>query len=128
MDSFGLGFYRLSKLLSNGQLLDKILSNLGLCLNSCQFLNVFEPLSYVLLQSYIKLDPVLSLLLCFAAGMSGCGCRSSIQTFPKVPRLLSQCGTSMGLAEPSPLGEPQSPCLANMGKSDLSQSIYFFML
>lgn len=52
--------------------------------------------------------------------MSGCGCQSSTQTFPKVPRSLSQCGTSMGLAEPSLLGEPLSPCLANMGESNLS--------
>lgn len=61
-------------------------------------------------------DSVLfSLSLC-PAGMSGCGYLSSTRTFPKVPRWLSQCGTSMGPAEPFLLGEPLSPCLANMGE------------
>lgn len=58
-----------------------------------------------------------SLLLSSAAGTSGCGCRSSTQTFPKVPRLLSQYGTSTGRVEPSLLEEPLSPSLANMGES-----------
>lgn len=61
-----------------------------------------------------------SLLFSCAAGMSGCGCRSSTQTFPRVPKWPSQCGTSMALAKPSLLEEPLSPCLANMGESNLS--------
>lgn len=56
------------------------------------------------------------IVLFFAAGTSGCGCRSSIRTFPKMPRLLLRCGTFMDRARLSPSGEPLSPCLANMGE------------
>lgn len=56
------------------------------------------------------------IVLFFAAGTSGCGCRSSTRTFPKMPRLLLQCGTFMDRAGPSLSGELLSPCLANMGE------------
>lgn len=56
------------------------------------------------------------IVLFFAAGTSGCGCRSSIRTFPKMPKLLLRCGTFMDRAGLSPSGEPLSPCLANMGE------------
>lgn len=56
------------------------------------------------------------IVLFFVAGTSGCGCRSSIRTFPKMPKLLLRCGTFMDRAGLSPSGEPLSPCLANMGE------------
>lgn len=62
----------------------------------------------------------LFILFSGAAGTSGCGCQSSTPTFPKVPRLLSQCGTFMGPAEPFQSVEPLWLCLANMGKCVLA--------
>lgn len=56
-------------------------------------------------------------LLSCAVGTSGCGCRSSTQTFLKALRWPSLCGTSTGPAEPSPWAAPPSLCLANMGES-----------
>lgn len=62
----------------------------------------------------------LFILFSGAAGTSGYGCQSSTPTFPKVPRLLSQCGTFMGPAEPFQSVEPLWLCLANMGKCVLA--------
>lgn len=60
-----------------------------------------------------------SLLSC-AAGMSGCGCRWSTQTFPRVLKWPSQCGTSMDPVKLSLWVELRSPFLANMGESNFT--------